>query len=208
MRGNLVVQLRAQQPPRLRGPAPGDVCDLITSPTQDERRPTVAGNASDGRGVPRRRQIEFPKPVPCERVRPALQHDRSRVKLCNTAIHHGREDCLVTLGRDAVSQRSVEREPLAGANADVVQRARAREEAVAVLVERDREDAVGRQEGLLDAVAVVDVDVDVEDAVFLYFLFDEEEKTTMGVKKGRKIKKLERKKNSLLSSLPALTYRA
>ena len=75
-------------------------------------------------------------------------------------------------------------------------------------MERDREDAVGRQEGLLDTVAVVDVDVDVEDAVFLYFLFDEEEKTTMGVKKGRKIKKLERKKNSLLSSLPALTYRA
>jgi len=34
-------------------------------------------------------------------------------------------------------------------------------------VERDREDAVGRQEGLLDAVAVVDVDVDVEDTVFL-----------------------------------------
>jgi len=38
---------------------------------------------------------------------------------------------------------------------------------------------------------------------FLFFV-----KTTMGVKKGRKIKKLERKKNSLLSSLPALTYRA
>ena len=39
-----------------------------------------------------------------------------------------------------------------------------REEVVSVLVEGDRHDAVGEVEGLLHAVTVVDVDVDVEDA--------------------------------------------
>jgi len=42
---------------------------------------------------------------------------------------------------------------------------RAREEQVAELVQRDREHAVGQIEGLLDAVAVVDIDVDVEHAL-------------------------------------------
>ena len=45
----------------------------------------------------------------------------------------------------------------------VAERARAGEEEVAIAVERDRHHAVGEVEGLLDAVAVVDVDVDVED---------------------------------------------
>ena len=36
-------------------------------------------------------------------------------------------------------------------------------------MEGDREDAVCREKGLLNAVAVVDVDVDVEDAFFLVF---------------------------------------
>ena len=48
---------------------------------------------------------------------------------------------------------------LALLDADVLDVARAWKEEVAELVEGDGHDAVGRVEGLLDAVAVVDVDV-------------------------------------------------
>ena len=50
----------------------------------------------------------------------------------------------------------------------VAERARAREEKVAVAVERDSHHAVRQVEGLLDAVAMVDVDVDVEDAELFF----------------------------------------
>ena len=50
-----------------------------------------------------------------------------------------------------------------GANTDIAELASARK-VFAVLVERDSHDAVGGVEGFLDAVAVVNVDVDVENA--------------------------------------------
>ena len=168
---HLVVQLLAHQPPRLVRPAPGHVGDLVPSSAQNEGRPPVRRDAGDGGRVARRRQVEPAQAVPGQRVRAALEHDRPRVEARDAGVHHGREHRLVALVRDAVPERSVQGKTLAGADADVVERAGAREKAVAVLVEGDGQDSVRRQEGLLDAVAVVDVDVDVEDAGGVFFFF-------------------------------------
>ena len=119
--------------------------------------------------MPRRRQIEFPQAVSGQGVGTALEHDGARAELGDSRVHHRSEDRLVALVIDPVPQRGVEREALARADADVVQRARPGEEAVAILVEGDGEDSVRRQEGFFDAVAVVDIDVDVEYAVFFFF---------------------------------------
>ena len=74
---------------------------------------------------------------------------------------YGDKDVLVRLVVDAIMKRHVDGVPFATAMAPVRELARAGEK-VAKLVERARHDAVGRVEGLLDAVAVVDVNVDVE----------------------------------------------
>ena len=75
----------------------------------------------------------------------------------------GLEDALVARVVDAVVEGEVHGVVLARARAHVAHRARAGEE-VAELVEGDAHDAVRRVEGLLHAVAVVDVDVDVQHA--------------------------------------------
>ena len=58
----------------------------------------------------------------------------------------------------------------------VPERPRPGEEEVPVAMERDRHHAVGQIKGLLDAVAVMDVDVDVEDPVLLLLLFSRKER--------------------------------
>ena len=77
---------------------------------------------------------------------------------CNIKPH-----LLVAHVVHALLERDVDRVVAAGLRPDLVHVARPREE-VAVAVQGDGHDAVGEVEGLLHAVAVVDVDVDVQDA--------------------------------------------
>lgn len=74
------------------------------------------------------------------------------------------EDASEALVVHAVTAREVNGVVLAVPVADILEVTRTREE-LAVLVERARHDAVGRVEGLLHAIAVVDVNVDVQDAL-------------------------------------------
>lgn len=76
---------------------------------------------------------------------------------------HRLKHAPVVLVRDAIPQRHVDRVVPALAVSDILEVARSREE-LAVLVERGGHDAVGGVERFFDSVAMVDVDVDVEDA--------------------------------------------
>ena len=164
---HLVIQLRPQQPPRLGCPASRDVGHLVPAAAQDKSLPSIPGHASNGRGVTPGGQVELAQPIPGQGIGPALQYDGPGVEASDGSIHHGGEDGLVAFVVDSVPQRGILRKALSRADADVVQRSGSREEAVSVFVEGNSEDSVGGEEGLLDAVAVVDVDVDVEDAVFV-----------------------------------------
>jgi len=82
------------------------------------------------------------------------------------------EHALVRLIRDAVSQREVDCVVLTIANTNIAELTSTRE-VFAVLVEGDGHDAVGSVEGFFDAVAVVDIDVDVEDALLVAEQFDD-----------------------------------
>jgi hypothetical protein len=122
----------------------------------------------DALGVAVEREIETAEAVARERVGAALQHNGARLVDLHDLADDGLEDGLVRRIVHTVPQRTVDRVPLGGVRAVVGEVARAREEGHAVararaeLVEGDGHHAVGRVEGLLDAVAVVDVDVDVE----------------------------------------------
>jgi len=69
---------------------------------------------------------------------------------------------------DAVLQRHVKTEVLAKPRAIIVQLARAREKVPGVFMKRNGHDAVRMVECELDAIAVMDVDVDVQHARMVF----------------------------------------
>ncbi len=109
-------------------------------------------------------QIEAAQPVARQAVAAALQHNRLGPVPLHDAADDGLEDVLVGPVVDAVAQGEVDGVVFAVADADVAQLARAGE-VLAVFMEGAGHDPVGGIEGFLDAVAVVDVDVDVQDAL-------------------------------------------
>lgn len=110
----------------------------------------------------RDREIEAPEAIAPERVGAALQDDGRGLIRRNSGLHDALEERDIRLVVDAVLKRDIEGEVFAKRMADFVDVARPREEVGRVLVKRDGENAVGVVEGLLNTVAVVNVDVDVE----------------------------------------------
>lgn len=130
--------------------------------------------------------MEPAEPVARERVGAALQHERAGAVEVHHLLHHRLEQPLVRVVVHPVAQRHVDRVVLARPDADVLDVAGAGEEEVAVLVKGDGHHAVRREEGLLDAVAVVDVDVQVEHAsVHLEQLQDREHDVVDVAEAGR-----------------------
>ena len=109
-------------------------------------------------------QVEASKAVPRERVRARLEYDRIGPVHLHDLGHDGLEELPVVLVIDSVLERDVEAVVLALGVADVIEVARARE-VLPELMEGRRKDAIRGVERLLHAVAVVDVDVDVEHAL-------------------------------------------
>ena len=90
----------------------------------------------------------------------------------HNSLDHRLEHALVRLIRDAVSQREVDGVVLTIANTNIAKLARTRK-VFAILVEGNRHDAVSGVEGFFDAVAVVDINVDIEDALLVAEQFDD-----------------------------------
>lgn len=109
-------------------------------------------------------QIETTETIAAETVGAALEHDGGGPIELHDVVDDELEYVEVVGVGDALLERHVDRVVAAVVGADLVHVARAREERVAVLVKRHGHDAVGQVEGLLHAVAVVYVDVDVENA--------------------------------------------
>jgi hypothetical protein len=104
-------------------------------------------------------------------VRLSIPRSRARALGRAAAVRkEGRESstnrhkhALIALVVNSVLQRVVDRIPLPSSLSLVPLRSRSREE-ISELVERGGHDAVGGVERFFDSVAVVDVDVDVENA--------------------------------------------
>jgi hypothetical protein len=112
----------------------------------------------------RNAQIERSQPIAPQTIRPTLQNDARRPKRRDRRLHDGLEELDVALVVDPVLEGHVEGEVLSEPIADFVDGTGSGEEVARVFVEGDGEDAIGLVEGFLDAVAVVNVDVDVEDS--------------------------------------------
>ena len=162
--GQFVGDLGAEGDGGLVGPAAGDVSDGVAAAAEEEEREAVGLEELDAAPVSLEGEIEAAEAVAGEGVGAALEDDGGGLVGLHDFLHDGLEDGLVGVVVDAVADGEVDGVVLAAAGADVLEVAGAGE-VLAVLVEGDGHDAVGGVEGLLDAVSVVDVDVDVEDAL-------------------------------------------
>ena len=130
----------------------------------------------------RRRQW---RAAPCA-PRPRWAAVSSRGGRLHDLAYHGLEDGLVRRVVHPVLERKVDRVALGVVGADVLDVARARE-VLAELVEGDGHHAVGGVEGLLDAVAVVDVDVDVQHALVVLEQLEDGEHDVVGIAEARRL---------------------
>jgi len=148
----------------LKGPGTGHVAHSIAATAQDHCRQAKTLDEADAVGVTAHAQVEAAQSISRQTVASTLQHHSLGAVPVHDVLNDGLEDGLVRDVVDSIPKRKIDRVVLARPDADVAQLARTRE-VFAVLVERDGHDAICGVEGLLDAVAVVDVDVDVEDSL-------------------------------------------
>ncbi|KAJ6264428.1 Chromatin modification-related protein png1 [Drechslerella dactyloides] len=161
----LVVQLEVETESRLVRPQPRDVSGRVPAAAEDEQRESERFDKVDAGPVRLDVEVEAAEAVAAEGVGAALEDDCAGAVGEQDGLGDALEEEEVAIVVDAVFQGHVEAVVAAVAGADVFEPACAGEELLRiVLVEGEGHDAVGGPEGLFDAVAVVDVDVDVEDA--------------------------------------------
>ncbi|KAI4136886.1 MAG: hypothetical protein LQ340_008112, partial [Diploschistes diacapsis] len=153
----------------LVGPQARDVARGVAAAADQQQGQAEGLGVAHARAVRLDVQVEAAQPVAAQRVGAALQHDGRRPEGRHRGADHVPEQPHVLLVLDPRVQRHVERVVRARVRVRlgprVRQRARAGEEFLrVVLVKGERHDPVRRPEGLLDPVAVVHVDVDVQHA--------------------------------------------
>lgn len=109
-------------------------------------------------------QIKAAESIATETVGTALKHNGSRSIELHDVLDDELEYVEIVGVGDALLERHVHRIVATVVSAYFVHVARAREERVAELVKRHGHDAIGQVEGLLNTIAVVNVNVDVEDS--------------------------------------------
>mmetsp|Transcript_26489 Transcript_26489/g.89135 ORF Transcript_26489/g.89135 Transcript_26489/m.89135 type:complete len:349 (+) Transcript_26489:295-1341(+) len=162
--GQGVLDFCAEEDGGFVSPNARHVAQRVPAAPEDEHRDVEALHVLDAVRVPAQRQVEAAEAVSGKRVRAALDDDCARLIHLHNFANNWPEDALEAVVVHAVVERKVDRVILAFVVADVVDVACARE-VLSEFVEGDRHDSVRRVEGLFDAVPVVDVDVDVHDAL-------------------------------------------
>lgn len=160
--GDVVVDLLAKHQARLVGPASRHVFDGVASAAQQNQRNSEVFHDLQAFPVALHRKVHASQQVLAEGIGAALHNDH----IGAVAVHHSRHHSLekVDVGQvfDAAAQRHIHSEPFACAFSDGSDGACFWEKPFGVLVEADSHDSVCVVEGLFDAVAVVHIDVQVQ----------------------------------------------
>ena len=177
---NVVLQRLLQQHRRLVRPRARHVLDRVPTPhllllrspaaAQHQHGDVEAAHELNALGVPAKGQVEAAQTVARDGVGAAAHRDGAGLEHLDALAHdlritsvlmsHGLEDVAVGIIRHAIFQGDVHRVVLALIHTNVRDIARSGE-VVAVFVERNGHHAICEVEGLFDAVAVVDINVDV-----------------------------------------------
>jgi hypothetical protein len=109
-------------------------------------------------------QVEATQAIAGQAVRAALEDHRFGLIVAHDVLDDWLKDGLVGFVCDTIAEGEVDRVVLSLPDSNVSELAGTRE-IFAVFVKRDCHDSIGGIEGLLHTIAMVNVDVDVEDAL-------------------------------------------
>lgn len=158
----LVGYRRPNEDRSLVRPATGDVLDRVSAPAEDEEGDVELAHKVDTFAMCGDGQIERAETVAPERISTTLEDDGCRPECGDGVVDHGLEDREVHVVVDTVFERDIQAEVLPGTGAVVIELSCPWEEFASILMKRDGHDPVGMIERKLDAVSMVDVDVDIE----------------------------------------------
>lgn len=158
------VHLHSDQPTSLVTPSARDIPHRIAATTKNEGGEVETADEVDTVGMTTHAKIEASQAIAGQTVSAALEHNGIRLVVGHDGRNNRLEDGLVGLIGDAIAKRKVDSVILADTDSNVPQLACSRE-VLAILVEGNSHDTVGSIESLFDAIAVVDVNVDVEYAL-------------------------------------------
>lgn len=113
--------------------------------------------------MPAHGEVEAAKSITRQGISTALQDDCSWSVIFHHAADYWLKDTLVALVVDPVTQRDINSVVFSTADANVMKVAGARKE-IAIFVERHCHDTIGAVEGFFDTIAVMHINVDIDNA--------------------------------------------
>ncbi|RUS32932.1 hypothetical protein BC938DRAFT_473769 [Jimgerdemannia flammicorona] len=161
--GQIVGDVGINNDRGLIGPASGDIANGIAAAANDQERQFELLDKAHALAMGLNREVEATEAVAAEGVGAALEDNGRGAECVNGGLHDGLEKVDVGNIINTVTERDVDRVIFAQGGANLIHVACAREKVAIVLVEGHSHNAICGVKGFLDAVAMVDVDVDVQD---------------------------------------------
>ena len=158
------IHLDANKTTGLVSPCSGNVSHCVATTAENKSRESKTTHEVNAIGMSSHAQIEAAKSVTRQAVTTTLEDDCLRLIVLHDSRDDRLEDGLVRGVGDTVAERKVDGIVLACADTNVAQLT-STWEVLAVFVEGDGHDTVGCVEGLLNAISVVDINVDVQNAL-------------------------------------------
>lgn len=162
--GEIVGQGPLSQDRSFVRPAPGNISNRVAAAPEHQNGQAEGMDEPDAIAVPADTQIKAAQSIASERIRAPLQDDCGRLECFDSRRDNRLENVRVPGVIDAGPQGHVNRIVAAALRADLVDIPGPGEEPIAVLVKRQGHDPTVPVEGFLDAVPVMHVNVNVEDA--------------------------------------------
>ena len=111
-------------------------------------------------------QVEAAETISRQAVATALQHNSFRAIVSHDGLNDRLEDAAIGVVGNAIAQREIDSVVFARAHANV-SKLTGTGEILAVLVKRHSHDTVCRVEGFFDAVSMMHIDIDVQNALLV-----------------------------------------
>lgn len=160
------IHLNSNQATSLVSPGSGDIAHSVAASTKHKSGQVKLSHEIDTIGMAAHAQVEAAKAIAGQAVSATLKDDSLRLIVGHHGLDHRFKNGLVCLVRDSVSQREVDSIILADADSNIPEFSGSRE-VLAVLVEGDSHDSVCGIECLLHTIAVMDINIDVENALLV-----------------------------------------
>jgi hypothetical protein len=162
--GKVRAHLLIDQLPSFVSPSSSNVAHGITTASKNESGEIEALDELDTVGMASHGQVKTTKTISGERIASTLENDCFRTVIVHDSLDDRFEDALVSHIGNSITKREIDRIILTRTNTNITEFTSTRE-VFAVFVERDGHDAIGGVKSLFDSIAMMNIDINVENAL-------------------------------------------